>query len=296
MNIVLISDENYAIQAAVTLQSFFDYNEGCHEIYFVTTGIKDESRQKLIFLCKMHNSTFHYIYMDDKKLDPFEGIGYWSKYTFMKIFIPELLPSHINKVLYLDVDILIKSSLSDIYTTIGGGYGLAAVEDIPNAESHKKRCGLSPKAVYINSGLMLMNLPLWRAEFKQNSFLNYIKENKAKYKINDQDVINSVFENRIIPLAWKYNVTSAFFGFKSPIWKIYRSQYKSIRKNPAVLHFTNSNKPWYASSYHVYKKEWYNVLKRTTFANDIQRHNNSIKQYCILLLLRIVEFFRIYIL
>lgn len=126
--------------------------------------------------------------------------------------------------------------------------------------------------------------------------MNYVKDNKAKYKINDQDVINSVFENRIIPLDWKYNVTSAFFGFKSSIWKMYRSRYKSTRKNPVVLHFTNSNKPWRTGSYHVYKKEWYDVLERTTFANVIQRHNNSIKQNCILFLLRIVEFFRIYIL
>lgn len=296
MNIVLISDEHYAIQTAVTLQSFFEHNEGCHEIYFVTTGIKEESRQKLIFLCKIHNAIFHYIYMDDKELDSFDGIGYWSKYTFMKIFIPKLLPSSIDKVLYLDVDIIVKTNLSSLYDINLGESGLAAVEDVPNAESHKKRCGLSPKAIYINSGLMLMNLVLWRTEFKQNSFLNYIEKNKYKYKINDQDLINSVFENRIIALDWRYNVTSFFFGFKSPIWKNYRYQYKLARKNPAVLHFTNSNKPWVPDSYHVYKKEWYNVLKRTTFANDIKEYNNSIRQNCILLCLRIVDFFRINIL
>lgn len=121
MNIVLISDENYAVQTAVTLQSFFEHNKGCHEIYFVTTGIKDESRWKLVSLCEMHNSTFHYTCMDDKKLDPFEEVGYWSKYTFMKLFIPELLPSQINKVLYLDTDILIKECLLSIYNIDMGG-------------------------------------------------------------------------------------------------------------------------------------------------------------------------------
>lgn len=156
MNIVLISDEHYAVQTAVTLQSFFEHNEGCHEIYFVTTGIIEESRNKLISLCKMHNSIFHYICMDDKRLDPFDGIGYWSKYTFMKIFIPELLPSCIDKVLYLDVDIIVKTNLSSLYNINLEKSGLAAVEDVPNAESHKKRCGLSPNAVYVNSGLMLM--------------------------------------------------------------------------------------------------------------------------------------------
>lgn len=298
MNIALISDENYAAQSAVTLQSFFENNEGCHEIYFITIGITDESRLKLESLCREHSSNFHYKSMDEKKLDPFEGIGYWSKYTFMKLFIPELLPPHVDKVLYLDVDILVKGSLSVIYdmNIEWGGVGVAAVEDVPSADNHKKRCNLSSDAVYINSGLMLMNLPLWRNEIKHNSFMNYIEENRAKYKINDQDVINSVFENRIIPLDWKYNVTSAFFGFKSSIWKLYRSQYKSIRKNPVVLHFTNSNKPWRKDSYHVYKKEWFDVLKRTAFVNEIQWHNNSTKQRCILVLLRIVEFFRIYVL
>ena len=296
MNIALISDENYAVQSAVTLQSFFENNEGSHEIYFITIGITDESRLKLESLCREHNSIFHYKCMDEKKLDPFNGIGYWSKYTFMKLFIPELLPSDVDKVLYLDVDMLIKGSLSAIYCINIEGAGVAAVEDVPQADSHRMRCGLSSEAVYINSGLMLMNLPLWRDEINTNSFLNYIEENRAKYKINDQDVINSVFENRIIPLDWKYNVTSVFFGFKSPIWKLYRSQYKSIRKNPVVLHFTNSNKPWRTGSYHVYRKEWFDVLKRTAFVNDIQWQNNSTKHRCILILLRLVEFFRIYIL
>lgn len=170
MNIVLISDDHYAVQAAVTLQSFFEHNEGCHEIYFVTTGIEDNSMQKLICLCKTHNSFFHYICMDEKELDLFEGIGYWSKYTFMKIFIPTLLPLCINKVLYLDVDMIVKNDLSSLYDIELGESGLAAVEDVPNAEKHKTRCGLSPTAIYVNSGLMLMNLVLWRSEIKRNSF------------------------------------------------------------------------------------------------------------------------------
>lgn len=278
MNIVLISDENYAVQTAVTLQSFFEHNEGHHDIYFLTTGVKEESRIKLFNFCEFYNSVFHYICIDDKKLDPFDGIGYWSKYTFMKILIPELLPSYIDKVLYLDVDIIVKASLSDLYSIDLAKAGLAAVEDVPNAESHKKRCCLSPKTVYINSGLMLMNMPLWRIEFKMNSFFDYIDENKNKFKINDQDVINSVFENRIIALEWKYNVTSAFFGFKSAIWKIYPSQYKTIRKKPVVIHFTNSNKPWISGSYHIYKKEWYDILKRSNFTYDIKNYSNSISR------------------
>ena len=152
MNIALISDENYAAQSAVTLQSFFDNNEGSHEIYFITIGITDESRLKLESLCREHNSIFHYKCMDEKKLDPFNGIGYWSKYTFMKLFIPELLPSDVDKVLYLDVDMLIKESLSAIYCINIEGAGVAAVEDVPQADSHRMRCGLSSEAVYINSG------------------------------------------------------------------------------------------------------------------------------------------------
>ena len=275
MNIVLISDEHYVVQTAVTLQSFFEHNEGCHDIYFVTTGIKDNSRLKLINLCRLHNSFFNYLCLEDHKLDPYDGIGFWSKYTFMKIFIPELLPSYVDKVLYLDVDMIIKASLTDLYSIDLGKAGLAAVEDVPNSEIHKRRCCLSPKTVYINSGLMLMNMPLWRIEFQKNSYLNFVDINKDKYKINDQDIINSVFENRIIALDWKYNVTSAFFGYKSSIWKIYPSQYKLVRKDLAVLHFTNSNKPWLVGSCHIYKNEWFDILKRTNFADDIKKYSNS---------------------
>lgn len=292
MNIVVISDENYAIQSAVMLLSFFESNKNLHnEIYYISTGISNKSIEKIETLCREYNSRLHYILFDENLLSQFDGIGYWSKYTFMKLFIPQVLPGIVDKVLYLDVDMLIIDNLQSVYNMDLGENAIAAVEDVPNSQSCCKRCGLPKKSLYINSGFMLLNLSAWRKEWGKNSFYKYVEDYKSKMKINDQDVINSIFTGRIKPLDWRYNVTSFFFGLSSSIWKLYPKEYKRVRRYPAVIHFTNSNKPWKETCVHQYAKRWRNTLYRTHFTNE--SFKNSFSSTIKLFIYNIVDFWRI---
>lgn len=292
MNIVVISDENYATQSAVMLLSFFESNKNLHnEIYYISTGISNQNIEKIETLCNEYNSQLHYILFDENLLSQFDGIGYWSKYTFMKLFIPQVLPSIVDKVLYLDVDMLIIDNLKSVYNMDLGDNAIAAVEDVPNSQSCCKRCGLSQKSLYINSGFMLLNLSAWRKEWERNSFYKYVDDYKSKMKINDQDVINSIFTGRIKPLDWRYNVTSFFFGLSSSIWKLYPKEYKRVRRHPAVIHFTNSNKPWKETCVHQYAKRWRNTLYRTHFTSE--SFKNSFSLTIKLFIYNIVDFWRI---
>lgn len=293
MNIVVIADENYASQSAATLISFLENNRNeRHDIYYITTGISEQSRLNIEGLCKKNNAFFHYILFEEKALSPYDGIGHWSKYTFMKLFIPQLLPDEVKKVLYLDVDMLILDSLEEVYNIVLGDNALAAVEDVPYNKSCCKRCGLGINSVYVNSGFMLLNLSAWRKEWNANSFNRFVDDHRGKMTINDQDVINSVFYGKIMPLEWRYNVTSFFFGLSSAIWKLYpKKMYKKARSNPAVIHFTNSNKPWKDSCVHLYAKKWRSALNRTPFGKI--EYKTSIKVCVKLCVYEIVDFIRI---
>ena len=295
MNIVVIADENYASQSSATLMSFLENNRNeRNDIYYITTGISEQSRLKLEEFCKLYNAFFHYILFEEKVLSPYDGIGYWSKYTCMKLFIPQLLPDEVKKVLYLDVDMLILDSLEEVYNIVLGDNALAGVEDVPNNKSNCKRCGLGINSVYVNSGFMLLNLSAWRKEWNANSFSRFVDDHRGKMAINDQDVINSVFEGRIVPLEWRYNVTSFFFGLSSAIWKHYpRTMYKKARRKPAVIHFTNSNKPWKESCIHLYAKQWRRTLNRTSFGKV--EYKSSVKIALKLCVYEIVDFFRIWL-
>lgn len=293
MNIVIVIDASYVLQAGVTLKSFFDLHRGeSHSIYCINTNITLEGRSKLTKLCCACNSKIYFIPIKEDALNPFEGIGDWSKYTFMKLLIPAFLPNDVERVLYLDVDMLVLNSLDDIYNIDFQDKALAAVEDVPNAQEHAKRCSLPSGSIYVNSGLMVINLRKWREAYWKNLFIDFCIKNKGHFKINDQDVINSIFAGSIIPLDWKYNVTSFFFGFHSAIYKLNRSEYKRVRKNPFVIHFTNSNKPWKTDAVHIYKCKWFDIYESTLFKGEIQAPKVFYNFY--LLAIKVIDYFRMH--
>ena len=73
------------------------------------------------------------------------------------------------------------------------------------------------KNLYINSGVLLLNLDKIRKDKKDKELNDFVNKNKLMYP--DQDTINVVFKNNIYFLENKYN-SSLFTGEVSD-FKIY---------------------------------------------------------------------------
>ena len=154
-------------------------------------------------------------------------------------------------------------------------YALAAVEDTPDCIQHKKRCNIPENSPYINSGVMILNLEMWRQAAENDLFWSFIKENSKKFAINDQDVINYVFQNKIKTIPLRFNVTNHCFGFKPNVLPYHKKQLKEVYQHPAIIHFTNWNKPWIKGNCHLYKKKWQETEKKICNIYSIsptQRH------------------------
>lgn len=283
MNVVLIADSQYAMQTAVLIQSLLEHHDSklfskgngtcgmCGGgIYLITNYLSECDKTKLNQISSRHSIDLSIIVIDERMLDPYDGIGYWSKYTFMKILIPQFLPKSIDRCLYLDVDMLVLGNLSTLYDMNLQGKAVAGVEDYPYADKHKKRCHLPLDTHYINSGVMLMDLKQWRAASKENCFDDFVEKKKHYMSINDQDVINSVFKKRILPISPCYNVTNLFFGIRNPLMGNFKKEWKEGRKKPIIMHFTCERKPWLTEICHPYKKQWIEMLRKTPYANQIK--------------------------
>lgn len=297
MNIIFISDKKYIIQSTVMLQSVFNNNNNVSQIFLLSTDINLDDLKVLINLCKKYNSKLHLISIDETELNIYDKIGPWSKYTFIKILIPRVIPKEIKKAIFLDVDMIVLDNLNTVYTQCSDEKSLYGVEDIPFSILHKDRCGIDYDSPYINSGFMVINLDKWREAYNKGQFEEFVKKNKGKMPfINDQDVINYVFQHDIGCLPYRYNVTNQAFGLHNKIIKKYPSVWKEGRKNPAIIHFTNSRKPWVPEVCHPYKKYWIKCLKQTEYSiyinkfksYNIKWFNNYIKNKVAL----IVDFIR----
>lgn len=284
MTFVFITDNQYAMQTAVTLKSLINTNRKCiGHIYFLTPERYDDRIKQLLDMCDSSGLSYTISIVDKKDLLPFEGISDWPTSTFIKLLIPRYLPLSVHNCLYLDSDILITGDIEQII--IPHNSAVAAVEDIPFSTEHKRRCGLNDNDAYINSGVMLMNLDKWREKCSDYQiFTGFIVSQKDKLRtINDQDIISCVFAGDIALLPYEFNVTNAYWGFNIPIIKANKEIWIQARRQAKIIHFTNWRKPWVPEVCHPYKSKYISTLKQTNFGtqlhmtkcNDIMWHAKS---------------------
>lgn len=169
--------------------------------------------------------------------------------TLYRLFAPDIM-FKVNKCIYLDIDTLVLDSLVDLYELNLDGFILAGVPDDGISSSYKKALGLIGTEIYINAGVLLLNLEeMRRLEFGR-SVIDLLM--KGGLLADDQDCINLLTAQRkiIIPEEWNYTNPRAF---KDLFW-YGRTFRKAI--SPKVVHFVGPHKPWYGISANPWNKEW----------------------------------------
>ena len=175
-----------------------------------------------------------------------------TRATYYRLFISEILPDTIDKVLYLDGDCIVRHSLLPLWNTDLNGYALGAA--FAKAEKNPKifeRLKYPFNYGYFNAGVMLLNLKYWRMTDVVKTFISYMENYSQRIMFEDQDILNVVFcdKKKVIPI--KYNLQSGCL-YKDPLWDSWNHKYEVAEaiKDPVIIHFTFRSKPWDTYSCH----------------------------------------------
>lgn len=121
-----------------------------------------------------------------------------------------VLEKEIGEILYLDCDLVVLGDLWDLWTT---------------------------------AGVMLMNLRRWRAQVGAAADPFY-RGQGSSLRYWDQDAINAVLHDSILPLDRRWNVQAMTYKSR---WRRYRASESGVReacRRPAILHYSMAEKPW----------------------------------------------------
>jgi lipopolysaccharide biosynthesis glycosyltransferase len=168
---------------------------------------------------------------------PFDTSSYPST-IHLRMFIPYFVPRDLEKVIYLDVDMIVKDDISKLWKTNLEGLPVAAVTDslIKNFGNtwggirNYEELGFSPDTPYFNTGMMVMNTKKWRDDDLTNKIFRCIADNQKWVKYPDQYGLNVVMAGQWKPVdqlwnwfAKKYNAEAALVHFigRKPIFKSY---------------------------------------------------------------------------
>lgn len=268
INIVIVANDGYVQHAAVMLTSLFESNIGStFRVFLLTDGISEESHSRLETLCKAYGSVF-YMLTPEEELRKSHSIdisglpsGKWSTMIYYKLFMPSVLPSDVDRCLFLDVDMVVVDDIRPLYNIVLKDNAIiAAVEDVVSCMPRKEALGLSPEDYYINSGVMVCDIVAWRAEEKKRPIFSFVQEwsNRA---INEQDNLAVYMKGRILLLSLRWNMVACNYLRKRFVFPKYYNQLTQARKHPAIHHFCTMIQPWYADSPHPYRHLYKRYLK-----------------------------------
>ena len=188
---------------------------------------------------KKHNMQIFILDVSKVQLDNLPLIDYFSIEMYYRILAQFILPENIERILWLDADIIVMDDISEFYNqSFEDNHYVVCPDSMhykPWVLERKDELRLPAEYIYFNSGVMLMNLDKLRRTTSQEKITDISISLKDKLLYPDQDILNYIYHDNVKYCDWKrYNYQLVCMN-KIP---------KEDIKNIAILHYTGPNKPW----------------------------------------------------
>lgn len=245
MNILVTLDENYIPHLNVMLTSLIHSNPDAFlSVYLLHTAIDEQALDSTVDALGEHGTLIP-VQIREIGLEGAPTTARYPKEIYYRIFAARYLPASVDRVLYLDPDLIVNGSLGELYALPMDGYYFAAASH--NGPVMRKinelRLGMEEKAPYINSGVMLMNLELLRREQDYDEVFRFIDKYKHLLALPDQDIISGLYGGKILALdPLRYNMTEKLFRFHSVTER--NMDLDWVRAHSVIIHYCGKNKPW----------------------------------------------------
>lgn len=268
LHIAFNIDVNYIVHCAVTMVSILENNRDRRVHFHIVGTIPEVERRPFEELAVRYGARISYYEPPEQLLEGY-AIRRFSKRislaTYYRCTLSAILPRELDRVLYLDCDLIVRGSLAPFYDADLSETSALCIEDICCDEAERYDLLHYPKEYsYFNAGVMLVNLDYWRSHDVPNQCLDYYRQYPERILYNDQDLLNVVLydSKRFIGIEW--NVQDGFYRrSQSADWI---SRHAEPLRNPMILHYTN-RKPWNYDSQHPLRSEYFKYLRLTPFAS-----------------------------
>lgn len=309
MNIVLATDNNFVQHCTVAMLSILRYNKGVH-FYILSEGLNIENEDYMKQITKVNSAFIDFckVPSDIIKYFPMSSLAssHISIATYYRLFMTSLLPETVNKVIYLDCDMIIRGSLDELWNIDLTGYALGAVYQDLGWSDHNdcwERLRIPRNRGYFNAGCLLVNMEYFRMYNFQERAVSYINHNFKRIISHDQDVLNALLYDKTFMLDCKWNFLSGFlskkiYKSKFPIQCKYIQEITDARFDPVIVHFVSKPKPWHYGCRNPYTNEYYYYLRQTRWKDftpkfDLHQYINFVIVPSVKRAIKFFDFFKI---
>ena len=204
----------------------------------------------------------------------FDTLG-WNPVVLARLILDKLLPSSIEKILYMDGDTVVLDSLQELWNTNLENHVLGGC--IEATVNRKRRIQLQMEHLgYINSGVLLIDLKKWREEHTGDHIIEYYRSRGGTLFAPDQDAINGALLEQIFYLPPKYNFYNIYWTYSYKFLKYlmkdapYYDQdtFSDSIQHPVIIHYLGEERPWRKGNLHRFKSDYQKYLQKTPWHDE----------------------------
>lgn len=282
-HIVYAADDKFAEILGVSLVSLYENSKDMIDImvYVLDSGIKKRNKDRLLSVSRCYGRN-NIIFIPAKniseKLSMHVAVDRGSLSQYARLFVSSDLPMDLNRVLYLDCDIIINRSIRELWNLGLNGKTIGALMDA-FSKYYRQNINLEANDIMFNSGVMLIDLEKWRKQNIEGKLMNFISKKNGRIQQGDQGALNAVLSHDTYCFEPRFNSVTIFYDFTYREMLVYRrppmtyvegqrfyteAQVKEAVENPSIIHFTTSFKSkraWMKGCKHRYVGEWLRYKK-----------------------------------
>lgn len=248
INLLFAVDDKFAQRMLVTLYSLRQNApaDATYAVYVLQDQPLTQAPVIAATLARL-NMTYHPVIVDQAVFTNAPVSDRYPKSIYYRLLASDLLPADLDKVLYLDADILVINDLTPLYQTdlTGQLYAAAMHTDFLNLTGTFNQFRLDTATPhYFNSGVLLINLAQARKQVNAADIFRVIEEHKNVLILPDQDVLNKLYsqDTRPVPdVVYNYDVRKdlTYLTTSQGKWDL-----DWVVTHTVFLHFCGTKKPW----------------------------------------------------
>lgn len=252
INLLISFDEDYTSHAIDMLHSITLNNDASLEIYLLYENLSHTSLNVIREFVEANEiGNIHEYYINGKIYSFPHTIKYIPEVTYYRLFAPFIINEKIDRLLYLDCDIIVDGKIDELYNLDMGDNVIAGCKNMLCKEMSylnnvfNTNLNLPVTNDYINAGVLLIDVEKYRNYVSPDKIMSFINENRNNLKMQDQDVINKLFYGKIRHIDNKFN------------FQINTVEENYQKDDVRIIHYSQRAKPWENDYYSPQKARYY---------------------------------------
>ncbi len=284
MNIIFCGDRNVVRPIAVGVSTLVRHSRVPSELRITLLTYGWSSHDITVIRRAAESAHVEQIECSRHRLPDVSSGRHVTPAAYLMLMIPELLDDRLERAIYLDSDLLVRTDIRPLYdtdlqglTTAGTRAGSRPFIGSPGTYPAWRQLGLDPAAPVVNTGVLVLDLDKWRRQQIGQRALRFAESMGRRMRWADQGALNAVLQGEWAPIHHKWNATSGVFEDDKGLFAVeHRHVIEEARSDPAIVHFTGPAKPWMHHVERDYVDEWRRASSAIGWTPWLERRSTKV--------------------